>query len=354
MKILVVAGGIVQGGVSRVVSLLTQEWQKEHEVSISLFRDDSNLAYPVGGKIIQKNIPLKGCQISRVYFLYRLLKQHEFDKVIAFSEDANYPLIIAARLAKVSHKVTLSIHNSVDTFSAKSLKRMIRCYAWANTIFAVSGAVKKGLIQQGLPLNKVKTVLNPLDIKMIDQLILEPSTLQLKASRFHLVALGRLHPHKGFDLLIDAFSLLFKHHKNVHLSIIGEGGERKKLLEQIHQYGFSEHVTLLGPLSNPFPVLAQADMFILPSRLEGWGLALTEAMYLGLPAIAFDCAQNGPQEIICHNQNGLLAKSFETTDLAKQIERLMEDDVLRKRLGTAGKETVTSFSVKDVAKTWLN
>jgi glycosyltransferase involved in cell wall biosynthesis len=353
MKILVVAGGIVLGGVSRVVSLLTQEWQKEHEVSISLFRDDSNLAYPVGGTVIQKDIPLKGSQVSRVYFLYRLLKKQEFDKIISFSEDANYPLILAARLAKVSHKVTLSIHNSVDTFSVKSLKRMTRFYPWANTIFAVSNAVKTSLVQQGLPVNKVKAVLNPLDIKLIDQLVLEPCTTRLKASRFHLVSLGRLHPHKGFDLLIDSFFQLSKHHKNLHLSIIGEGGEKEGLLEKINQYGLTEQITLLGQMSNPFPVLAQADVFVLPSRLEGWGLALTEAMYLGLPAVAYDCESNGPQEIICHDQNGLLAKSFETIDLANQIERLIENDALREQLGAAGKATVTHFNVEDVAKAWL-
>lgn len=353
MKILVVAGGIVLGGVSRVVSLLTQEWQKEHEVFISLFRNDSNLAYPVGGTVIQKDIPLKGCQISRVYFLYRLLKKQEFDKIISFSEDANYPLILAARLAKVSHKVTLSIHNSVDTFSVKSLKRMARFYPWANTIFTVSNAVKAGVVQRGLPVNKVKAVLNPLDIKLIDQLVLEPCTTRLKASRFHVISLGRLHPHKGVDLLIEAFFQVSKHHKNLHLSIIGGGGEKQYLLEKISQYGLSEQVTLLGELSNPFPVLAQADVFVLPSRREGWGLALTEAMYLGLPVVAFDCKQNGPQEIISHEKNGLLAKSFEITDLANQIERLIESDVLREQLAISGKATVTKFNVEDVAKSWL-
>ncbi|MCF6254438.1 MAG: glycosyltransferase [Thiomicrorhabdus sp.] len=355
LKILVVAGGIVLGGVSRVVSLLTQEWQKEHDVSISLFKGDLNLAYPVGGTIVQKNIPLKGCQISRVYWLYRLLKKNKFDKIISFSEDANYPLVIAARLANVNHKVTLSIHNSVDTFSIKSMKRMTRFYPWANTIFAVSNAVRKGLIQSGLPSDKVKTVLNPLDIKMIDQLALAPSssTIHLKDGVIHLVSLGRLHPYKGFDLLIEAFYQLFKQYKHIHLSIIGEGEQRDSLLKKINQFGLGAHITLLGQLKNPFPILVQADIFILPSIQEGWGLALTEAMYLGLPAVAFDCKNNGPQEIIQNNQNGLLAKSFEVADLVEKIERLIVSEVLREQLGKAGKKTVTGFNVQEVAKSWL-
>ena len=353
MKILVVAGGIVVGGVSRVVSLLSQEWQKQHDVSISLFRDDSNLAYPVGGKIVHKNIPLKGCQLSRIYYLYRLLKKQPFDKIISFSEDANFPLIIAAKLANVHDKVTLSVHNSVGTFSAKSMRRMTRFYPWANTIFAVSNAVREALIHYGLPADKVKTVLNPLDIKVIDRQALEPSAVTLAPACFNIISLGRLHPHKGFDLLISAFSLLAKKYPEAHLSIIGEGGQKQDLRHQIEQLALQEKVSLLGQLENPFPVLQQADVFVLASRLEGWGLALTEAMYLGLPVIAFDAPQNGPKEIITHNKNGLLAKHFEVMDLAGQMESLIKNPTLRTSLGQSARERALTFNVETVAAEWL-
>lgn len=353
VKILIVTGGIVLGGVSRVVSLLSQEWAKEHEVSISLFRDDDNLAYPIGGNIVEKNIPFRGCTLVQIYKLYRLLKKNHYDKIIGFSENANYPLIIAAKLAGVNSKVTLSIHNNVQTFSNKVLKRIKKFYPWAGAILTVSDAVRKDVVKLNLPQNKVHTVANPLDLELINSQTSEPSESNLPVNMINIVSLGRLHKHKGYDLLIEAFQKLIPQQNNLHLTIIGDGPEKSNLKKQIQDANLNQNITLLGQHSQPFQILKNADIFVLSSRLEGWGLALTEAMYLGIPSVAFDCVNNGPREIINNHQNGLLAKCLDPEDLAEKIKSLCLNEKLRHRLGAAGHQRAQEFDVKKVAKDWL-
>lgn len=354
VKILIVTGGIVLGGVSRVISLLSQEWEKEHhQVSISLFRDDKNLAYPIGGNIVEKNIPFRGCTLIQIYKLYRLLKNNNYDKIIGFSENANYPLIIAAKLAKINTKVTLTIHNNVQTFSPKVLKRIQRFYPWADKILTVSEAVRVNIIELGVPQNKVQKVANPLDLELIDKQTSQSQPSTLPSNKINIVSLGRLHHHKGFDLLIEAFQKLSPEFDNLHLSIIGEGPERSKLEQKIKEAQLTEKISLLGQKNQPFQILKNSDIFVLPSRLEGWGLALSEAMYLQKACIAFDCANNGPREMINDRVNGLLAKCLDSDDLAKKLKDLILDKDLRKALGYASRHKAKDFNVQKVAKEWL-
>ncbi|PVR98801.1 hypothetical protein C4663_23105, partial [Salmonella enterica subsp. enterica serovar Give] len=130
-----------------------------------------------------------------------------------------------------------------------------------------------------------------------------------------IVALGRLVPQKGFDLLIDAFALVGPQLPEARLEIWGAGPEEARLRAQIARLGLADRVSLPGQTTHAADVLSSATVVALSSRVEGFPNVLLEAMALGRPVVALDC-RYGPAEIIRHGVDGLLVTSREPHALA--------------------------------------
>ncbi|MCA9024423.1 MAG: glycosyltransferase [Planctomycetaceae bacterium] len=155
-----------------------------------------------------------------------------------------------------------------------------------------------------------------------------------------IISVGRLHPQKGFDNLIDAFAQLFNQDhvgKNLHLLIVGEGPDRGGLQVDIEEQGMTNFVHLIGRQSDTAPLLQAADLFVLSSRWEGMPNVLLEAMAAGLPCVATNV--EGVSELILDGETGLTAQP-NPPSLSKQMERLLTDQSLSSRLASAGQAHV--------------
>jgi len=162
-------------------------------------------------------------------------------------------------------------------------------------------------------------------------------------ARKHLLAVGRLAREKGFDRLLDRFAELAPQHPDWDLWIAGEGPERAALLRQRQQRGLEDRVELLGWQSEIAPWYRRADLFVLPSRYEGFPSALLEAMAAGLACVAIDCP-SGPREILVPDRDGLLVPPQPASALYGALDRLMRDARLRQQLGEAARRRAAEFA----------
>lgn len=166
-----------------------------------------------------------------------------------------------------------------------------------------------------------------------------------------VVALGRLDPVKGFDLLIQAFAFLAESFSDWNLVIYGEGAERERLEALIVRLGLDARVSLPGWAEEPDKVLSEAHLFALTSKTEGFPNALCEAMACGVPAVAFDCP-SGPADVIRDGVDGVLVPAGDVGELKKWLGLLMADDAVRESYSQRAGEIVTRFSRKAILNQW--
>jgi glycosyltransferase involved in cell wall biosynthesis len=106
----------------------------------------------------------------------------------------------------------------------------------------------------------------------------------------NLVMAGRLHPQKGIDVLFDALPHVLSRVPSARVTLLGEGPAEAELRSRAERLGLSSRVEFVGFQANPYPYLKHADLFLLPSRYEGFPNVLLEVLALGTPAIAADCS----------------------------------------------------------------
>lgn len=168
-----------------------------------------------------------------------------------------------------------------------------------------------------------------------------------------IVAVGRLIAQKGFDDLIFAFSQIHREIDDWTLEIYGEGQDYQYLNSLIFQYSLENKVKITNPVKDISRVLIDASIFVFPSKYEGFGLVLTEAMECGLPVVAYDC-ECGPSEIVIDKEDGFLVPLGDINDLGEKIKQLGLQFELRKRLSDRAAINVKRFYAEEVMGQWKN
>lgn len=167
----------------------------------------------------------------------------------------------------------------------------------------------------------------------------------------NIVAMGRLTPQKGFDLLLPVFARLADCHPDWSLTILGEGPERRGLEHQVRVLGLEGRVHLVGLVNPPWNVLSAGDVFAFPSRFEGFPNALMEAMACGLPAVSFSCP-TGPSDIIRDGVDGLLVAVGDLGGFERALGSLMTDPGRRRSMGRRAVEVLDRFGLDHVTSQW--
>ncbi|MGE0609786.1 MAG: glycosyltransferase family 4 protein [Pirellulales bacterium] len=343
------------GGAERVLALLARGLAAAgHRVSVvTLFGEDQDF-YRLPPEVDRAALDLGGESTSlaarltanfrRVRALRREMERTRPDVVVSFMSQMNVLAVLAARRR---WPVVITEHVDPRMMPLARPWAAGRRYAYPRAAKLVS--VSRGLDAcfDWLPPQRRAVIYNPIDRADLDQ----PGDAIPRPTRRTIIGMGRLHPQKGFDLLIEAFARVAGDFPDWGLAILGEGAERTALESQVKRLQLGHRVLLPGALANPFPTLKQSDIFVLPSRFEGFGNSLVEALACGLPAIATDC-RSGPAEIVTDGSNGLLVSPEDVPALAAALARLMTDESLRRQFAMAGTRSVERFELDRIMVSW--
>ena len=153
------------------------------------------------------------------------------------------------------------------------------------------------------------------------------------------------------DLLIEAFGKIAHKHQEWTLEIYGSGQDYELLKYLIKKYAIENQVTICSPVPDIKERLLESSIYAFPSRSDGFGLVITEAMECGLPCVAFDC-ECGPREIVSPD-TGILIPPQDTNEFSVALERLICDTGLRESMGTNATKEVTRFYVENIMPQWM-
>ncbi|MBR4729884.1 MAG: glycosyltransferase family 4 protein [Prevotella sp.] len=166
-----------------------------------------------------------------------------------------------------------------------------------------------------------------------------------------VISVGRYDPVKGFDMLIDAWSIVAPKHPDWNLRIVGPGN-KTPYQEQVKRLRFEESINCREASDQIYDEMAEASFYVLSSRSEGFGLVLIEAMAVGLPCVAFSCSP-GPRSIISHQRNGILVEKDNVHELANAICYMIENDDERQKYAEQAIIDSEQYSVENIMQKWI-
>ncbi|MDE2447591.1 MAG: glycosyltransferase [Gammaproteobacteria bacterium] len=244
----------------------------------------------------------------------------------------------------------------IESDASPGLGRMLRswvtrhAYRQPDRVLAISHGVADGLVRDFLvPRDRLCVIHNPVDVSRVSRKA-QDADGACPPARF-IMACGRLHRQKGFDLLLQAFARLGM--ADLALVILGEGPERSHLESMARELGIEARVVMPGFVANPWHWMARAAAFVLPSRYEGFGSVLVEAMVCGTPVVATDC-EYGPREILSDGEAGLLARAEDIDSLTAAIGNVLARPGFARELAVRGRRRALEFDAPVVARQYAD
>lgn len=241
-----------------------------------------------------------------------------------------------------------------DPFKLEKLKTIIKKWSLnlTRTVVAVSAENAK-LIKQLYPefKSKVEVIKNGIDkvwwqsqllrFTELDRRSIKESLFQAKEDTLVIISIAELHERKGLKYLVEAMKEVAEKFPNTKLVIVGEGGERNNLEDQIKNLKLEENVILVGRQKEIPQLLSSSDIFALPSQREAFGFVNLEAMITALPIVATKVG--GIPEVVEDGKTGILVNPAAPHELAKALLKLIESTDLRTKIAQAGFERVIKF-----------
>jgi glycosyltransferase involved in cell wall biosynthesis len=166
-----------------------------------------------------------------------------------------------------------------------------------------------------------------------------------------ILSVGRFSYQKGFDLLIEALSLIREQCNGWKLKIIGNGEDNEKLNNLIKEEKLETLIFLIPPTNNIEDEYYNASIYVMSSRYDPFGLVLIEAKSCGLPVVSFDCPY-GPADIIRNGIDGFLVERNDVEELSQAILKLIKDENLRKQLGDEAVKDIDRFKPEYIGILW--
>ena len=349
MHIAFVTSGLGAGGAEQVIAQLAEDALAHgHRVDVIAFDAPDARVYhrfPAGVHLVRlgKGSGLAGT-ISRILALRRHLVGTRPQLVVSFLTKIN--LVAALAVLGTEARLVCAERNNPERQGAQPLwnRLLTRAYLRADAIVCQTDAVRR-CFAASLH-NRLVTIPNPVPV---------PQASTTANDLPVVCAVGRLTRQKGFDRLIAAFAAIAHKVPQWRLEIWGEGQERRALEQQIAESRMEGRIVLRGLSETPRGWIAEAGIFVLASRYEGFPNALAEAMAAGIPVIATSC-DFGPGEMIEQGRSGVLVDCREgepdEAGLAAALVGLIGDPALRESLGSGAARAMQRYRAEQVLASW--
>lgn len=356
MKLLYITNQLFgSGGLERVLSVkashLAEHFNYEVHI-VTLNQGDTTLFYDFSEKIIFHNIQTSGNKISS-FFQYRkglinAVKEIKPD-LIAVCDDGFkgffVPLIIRKPCPMIYER-----HASKFIFYKTEKRNFIQ-----NFFFSI----RIRLIEIGARSYDKFIVLTNENLKEwnLNNLQVIPNTLsfypelQSNLNNKQIITVGNHGYQKGIDRLIKAASIVIKKYPEWKFVVFGNKNQADINIKLVKELNLGANIIFNDPVKNIGDQYFNSSIYALPSRSEGFGMVLIEAMAYGLPCVAFDCP-SGPIDIISNNEDGFLIENGKISQLAKKINDLIEDKQLRIRMGIKARINSKQYLPEFIVPKW--
>lgn len=265
-------------------------------------------------KYLLKHVPTRDC------FTY--------DTAVAYAGPMDFISYYILKRVKADKKIQW-IHFDITKIGFNT-RFVSKFYKMFDKIFVVSEEAKAKLINE-VPLLKynTETFNNIVSPSMIFEQSIDSVGFEDNQSDLRILTVGRLSFEKGQDMAIKVLARLKKNGYRVKWYCIGDGKLREEYLELIQRYGLKEDFILLGAIPNPYPYLRQCDIYVQPSRFEGYCITTLEAKCFNKPILSTDV--NGVKEQLENGKTGVIVK-IDENDIYQGLKELIDRKEIRDRL----------------------
>lgn len=256
------------------------------------------------------------------------LRSTKPDIVLATVRQATLIAVVARLILGRNFRLYLRETSFINPLNRKGLKTRLwkwairLAYQQADGVIAISHDLARELTREvGLRCGSVSVVPNGVDLEEIGREAEKTDGFDwLVPEKKFILSVGRLVWEKDHETLLRAFARL-KKRDSLQLIILGKGPLEQRLKDLAWELQISQYVSFPGVLANPYPLMRTCELFVLPSRVEAFGLALLEALACGATCISTDCP-GAPKEVLA-NSNGSIVKVGDHEGLAIEIEQML-------------------------------
>jgi glycogen(starch) synthase len=261
----------------------------------------------------------------------------------------SFPTFLTPLFKLAKKKVVITTHSDegLHSFRKRAYDIIVPRLSlfYSSKIVALSRHEKKLLTNFGIPEERIEIIPNGVDANLFNIRRRVDATRNKKK----VLYVGRLNfRQKGIDILLLAARKLIKRH-NVIFEFVGPPEDIEGFNNLVDRSGLRERIIYHGEVSRKrlIEIMTDADLLVLPSRFEPFGIVILEAMAIGLPVIA--SSVGGIPEVIRDGDNGLLFPREDSDTLASKIELLLTDTTLTERISSRAKEYVKGFTWDKIA-----
>ena len=358
-RLLYIQDSFGTGGIN-VVESIKENWFHDHGYDVFNLNVLNNLAfdgsfryregikkYYIERDYLDKlyHIPVIGVFLRFFYYriklIYLILKINP-DIIIA-SRDELEPFTVV--LCTFWKKRVLEFHlgfldNCVDDYP---LKKRLRCKIKYRFYNIVSLTKKDQELRTAAYGQKIFVIPNPLKVT--------PEKYSTQENKKILI-LARFCPQKNLPNLLLSWEKVEKKHPDWTLDIYGEGEDRERMLDIVKEYKLHT-VHIKGYINDPFSIIPDYSLFLLPSLYEGFAMVLIECMSCGVPSVAYNCIC-GPDEVIKNGVDGILVPLNDMDMFIEKINYLIEHPELRKSMSLKCRESIKRYALDRVMAQWTD